>query len=62
MPDVTYEVKTRVFEGPLDLLLQLIESQELDITAISLARVTAQYLQQIEEHQTIDEGLLSENN
>lgn len=33
-----------VFEGPLDLLLHLIERQELDITAISLAQVTDQYL------------------
>ena len=33
-----------VFEGPLDLLLSLIEREELDITAVSLARVTDQYL------------------
>lgn len=40
----TYQVRLEVFEGPLDLLLYLIEQQELDITAISLARVTDQYL------------------
>lgn len=37
------------FNGPLDLLLHLIERQELDITAISLSQVTAQYLEQVEE-------------
>ncbi len=33
-----------MFEGPLDLLLHLIEQQELDITAVSLTQVTDQYL------------------
>ncbi|VAW32930.1 Segregation and condensation protein A, partial [hydrothermal vent metagenome] len=37
------------FAGPLDLLLHLIERQELDITAISLLKVTEQYLNQIEQ-------------
>jgi segregation and condensation protein A len=37
-------VKIEQFEGPLDLLLQLIENQELDITAVSLAKVTEQFL------------------
>ncbi len=39
-----YKVQTSVYEGPLDLLLNLIERTELDITAISLATVTDQYL------------------
>jgi segregation and condensation protein A len=39
-----YQVQLPVFEGPLDLLLHLIEQQELDITVISLAQVTDQYL------------------
>ncbi|NLE44852.1 MAG: segregation/condensation protein A [Chloroflexi bacterium] len=33
-----------VFEGPLDLLLHLIEKEELDITRVALAQVTDQYL------------------
>ncbi len=37
-------VRTPVFEGPLDLLLHLIESQDLDITTVSLIEVTDQYL------------------
>ncbi len=43
-PTDTYQVKLPVFEGPLDLLLYLIEREELDITAVSLAAVTEQYL------------------
>jgi segregation and condensation protein A len=42
-----YSVETPVYEGPLDLLLQLIERAELDITRLSLAQVTDQYLQYI---------------
>jgi len=40
-----YIVSTEVYEGPLDLLLHLIERAELDITRLSLARVTDQYLE-----------------
>lgn len=39
-----YLVTTNVYEGPLDLLLQLIEHAELDITRLALAQVTDQYL------------------
>jgi segregation and condensation protein A len=39
-----YRVSLDIFEGPLDLLLRLIERQELDITVISLAVVADQYL------------------
>ncbi len=44
-----YPIQLPVFEGPLDLLLQLIEREELDITAVSLAQVTDQYLAIVEE-------------
>lgn len=37
------------FEGPMDLLLHLIEKEELPITAISLSQVTAQYLHHLTE-------------
>lgn len=45
--ELPYRVQLDVFEGPLDLLLHLIEKQELDITKISLAKVTDQYLDYI---------------
>ena len=41
---LNYKISTDVYEGPLDLLLQLIEKSELDITKLSLAKVTNQYL------------------
>ena len=46
---ISYEVKLPVFEGPLGLLLHLIEREELDITTISLAQVTDQYLEYISQ-------------
>jgi len=44
-----YKIKVEQFEGPLDLLLQLIETQELDITQVSLAQVTDQYITYLEK-------------
>jgi segregation and condensation protein A len=48
----SYTIATPVYEGPLDLLLQLIERAELDITKLSLSIITDQYLEYI--HQLID--------
>lgn len=45
----TYRVATPIFEGPLDLLLHLIERAELDITALALAQVTDQYLEHLRQ-------------
>jgi segregation and condensation protein A len=39
---------TPIYKGPLDLLLDLIERAELDITKLSLAKVTEQFLEYIE--------------
>lgn len=55
-----YRLKLTVFEGPLDLLLQLIENRELDITTVSLAQVTDQYLEYIGLLQEIEAGALAE--
>ena len=49
-----YTVSTPVFEGPLALLLNLIESAELDITSVSLALVTDQYLERIRGLEDMD--------
>ena len=46
-----YTVTIPVYEGPLDLLLQLIEHAELDITAVALAQVTDQFLAYIHQVQ-----------
>jgi len=42
--DTGYEVKLPVFEGPLDLLLYLVEKDELDPKDIAIATITDQYL------------------
>jgi segregation and condensation protein A len=44
-----YEIKIEKFEGPLDLLLKLIEREELDITQVALAKVTDQYIEQLKQ-------------
>ncbi len=46
---MSYSFKLKEFEGPLDLLLQLIEQEEMDISKVSLAHVTEQYLQYLND-------------
>lgn len=46
-----YTIKIEKFEGPLDLLLQLIEEEELNISEISLAQVADQYIEYIKFQQ-----------
>lgn len=48
------------FEGPLDLLLHLIEHRELDITRVSLAAVTDQYLELISRPGAIELSALAD--
>lgn len=55
-----YEVKLPLFEGPLDLLLHLIERQELDITRVSLATVTAQYLEYLAVLERVEPDTLAD--
>jgi len=43
------KVKQEKFEGPLDLLLNLIEKEKLDICKISLAKITDSYLKEIQK-------------
>jgi segregation and condensation protein A len=56
----TYQVTLPLFQGPLDLLLYLIEREQLDITKVALAQVTDQYLQYISTLQEVDADLLSD--
>ena len=41
-------VKLQIYEGPLDLLLHLIQKNEVDLDDIPVARITAQYLEYLE--------------
>jgi segregation and condensation protein A len=54
------KVKLQQFEGPLDLLLSLIEERKLDITTIALAEVTEQFLQYIKELEHLDPTVLAD--
>ena len=56
----TFQLRLPVFEGPLDLLLYLIEREELDITAVSLVQVTGQYLSHLRSGEQIDADALAE--
>src|SRR6516225_814680 len=49
-----YVVHLSVFEGPLDLLLHLIEKRQMEITTISLVAVTDQYLAYLQQWQEPD--------
>lgn len=54
------EVKLQVFEGPLDLLLHLIERNKVDIYDIPIVVITDQYLEYIQSLQTEDMDVMSE--
>lgn len=53
-------VKLQIFEGPLDLLLHLIEKNKVDIYDIPIVEITAQYLEYIKAMETEDMNVMSE--
>ena len=55
-----YPVSLPIFDGPIELLLHLIERQELDITEVSLVAITDQYLRAIEALQEIEPEALAD--
>ncbi|MFC1504225.1 segregation and condensation protein A [Spirochaetota bacterium] len=55
-----YKIQIQNFEGPLELLLELIHSQEIDIYDIPIGEITAQYLAYIELMKKIDMDITSE--
>jgi segregation and condensation protein A len=48
---MSFEIELEKYKGPLQLLLELIEKQELPITDVSLAKVTDDYLAYINTHE-----------
>ena len=48
-----YKDRKKIFEGPLDLLLELIEKEKLDVTEVSLAQVADQFLDYLESSKDI---------
>jgi segregation and condensation protein A len=57
---MTFHVKTTVFEGPLDLLLQLITKHQVEVTAVGLTGVVGEYLDFLEEMKDLDLEVTSE--
>jgi segregation and condensation protein A len=53
-------VKLEAFEGPLDLLLHLIEKNKIDIYDIPIVEITEQYLEYIRQMETDDMNVMSE--
>ena len=53
-------VKLEVFEGPLDLLLHLIDKNKIDIYDIPIVEITEQYLEYIKQLETEDMNVMSE--
>lgn len=57
---MAYTVRLKAFEGPLDLLLHLIEKEQLDIQDIPIASITAQYLEYLDTLRELDLEVTSE--
>ncbi|WIV10971.1 segregation/condensation protein A [Proteiniborus sp. MB09-C3] len=55
-----YKVVLEAFEGPLDLLMHLIEKEKVDIYDIPIAKITDQYIDYIKTMQNIDLDMTSE--
>lgn len=57
---MTYYVSTAAFDGPLDLLLQLINRHQVDIAAVSLTDLVTEYLSYLDELREMDLDVTSE--
>lgn len=53
-------IVSQVYEGPLDLLLDLIRKQDIDIYDIPIAKITAQYLKYVESMKQLDVDVAAE--
>lgn len=57
---MAYEVKVEAFEGPLDLLLHLINRLEIDIYDIKMTEITSQYMEHVHAMQVLELNEASE--
>ena len=55
-----YQSQEKIFEGPLDLLLDLIEKEELEVTDVSLAQVADQFLKYLEDSENVSPEYLAD--
>jgi len=56
---MSYPVKLEVFEGPLDLLLQLVSKERVDISEVSISTITDEYLQAVKSMEELDLDMAS---
>ena len=54
------DIKLQVFEGPLDLLLHLIDKNKINIYDIPIVSITEQYLQYLRSMQELNMDIMSE--
>lgn len=59
-PDMELNVKLQVFEGPLDLLLYLLEKNKVNIYDIPIVEITDQYMEYIDQMKRQDLNVMSE--
>lgn len=57
---MAYELKTEKFQGPLEKLLELIEDKKLQVSEISLAQVTDDFLKYLGQAKDIDFSMLAD--
>jgi segregation and condensation protein A len=57
---MAYTISLEIFEGPLDLLLHLIQKNKIDIYNIPIAAITEQYLEHLQAMQELDLDMASE--
>jgi segregation and condensation protein A len=57
---VPYEVRTPVFEGPFDLLLHLITSQQVDLYEVRISHIIDAYLTELERMEALDLDVATE--
>jgi segregation and condensation protein A len=55
-----YQVRQGKFEGPMELLLELIQKEKMDITELSLSKVADEYLEYIKNNENIKLDHLAE--
>ncbi len=55
-----YEFTTEKFSGPIEKLLELIEEKKLEITDLSLAEITADFLGYVKKIETVEPRLLAD--
>ena len=57
---MSYLINTSFYEGPMDLIFDLITKKKLDIYEVSISEITQQYLQSIENISQMDMEIASE--